>query len=181
MSSPTEANVEQGLVFDLSERAKWRITGADRLRYLNGQISNDLRKASETQAVHACVLSAKGKIDAEVFITVDGEAFLMESERGVAEALAARLERYIIADDVQIEEVTEEFALFHVSGAEVPAISIEVKRRAALRYGVAGTDLWVKRDGACAGGAGARAVPFFLRRRLRGDFADRAGIAALGL
>ena len=46
---------------DLSGRAKFRISGTDRLRFLNGQITNDLRKASETAALEACVLNAKGK------------------------------------------------------------------------------------------------------------------------
>ncbi|MEO6871992.1 MAG: folate-binding protein, partial [Chthoniobacterales bacterium] len=96
---------EEGLIFDLSARAKLRLTGADRLRYLNGQVSNDLRKATEENAIHACVLSAKGKINADVFVTSEGESFLLESDPGMAEELIARLDRYIIADDVQIEDV----------------------------------------------------------------------------
>lgn len=133
----------QGVVFDLSSRAKLRVSGADRLRYLNGQISNDLRKATETNAIHACVLSAKGRIDAEVFIAVDGEAFVVDTDPGVGEALAARLERYIIADDVQIENVTESFALLHVIGAAAPALPANSRRRQASRFGMIGTDLWL--------------------------------------
>ncbi len=41
---------ENGAVFDLSARTKLRVIGSDRLRYLNGQISNDLRKATESAA-----------------------------------------------------------------------------------------------------------------------------------
>ncbi|PYL85311.1 MAG: folate-binding protein, partial [Verrucomicrobia bacterium] len=37
-------------LFDLSGRAKLRITGSDRLRFLNGQVTNDVRKASESAA-----------------------------------------------------------------------------------------------------------------------------------
>ncbi|MEO5721244.1 MAG: glycine cleavage T C-terminal barrel domain-containing protein [Chthoniobacterales bacterium] len=137
------ATANEGLVFDLSTRAKLRLTGADRLRYLNGQISNDLRKATEEDAVHACVLSAKGKIDAEVFVAAEGEAFLLDTEREAGEALAARLERYIIADDVQVEDVTEAFALFHVLGAEAPDLSVNGERQRASRFGEVGTDLWL--------------------------------------
>jgi folate-binding Fe-S cluster repair protein YgfZ len=99
---------------DLSARAKLRVTGADRFRFLNGQITNDLRKASETVAVEACVLNAKGKLNAHIFIGALGETFLIDAEPELRETLRARLERYVIADDVQIEDVTDEFSLFHV-------------------------------------------------------------------
>ena len=99
--------------FDFSARAKFRVTGADRFRFLNGQITNDLRKASETNAVEACMLNAKGKLNAHVFLNALGESFLVDAEPDLRDALHARLERYVIADDVQIEDVTDEFSLFH--------------------------------------------------------------------
>src|SRR6059058_875707 len=105
---------------DLSTRAKLRITGTDRFRFLNGQITNDLRGASETAAIEACVLNAKGKLDAHIFVAVVGESFLIDAEPELRETLRARLERYVIADDVQIEDETEEFSLFHVFTEEPP-------------------------------------------------------------
>ncbi len=99
---------------DLSGRAKFRISGTDRLRFLNGQITNDLRKASETAALEACVLNAKGKMNAHIFASVLGECFLIDAAPELREVLRARLERYVIADDVQIEEATDQFSLFHV-------------------------------------------------------------------
>ena len=113
---------EKGRAFflDLSARAKLRITGTDRFRFLNGQITNDLRKASETVAIEACVLNAKGKLNAHIFIAALGESFLIDAEPELRETLRARLERYVIADDVQIEDVTDEFSLFHVLAEEPP-------------------------------------------------------------
>src|SRR6266516_3289588 len=105
---------------DLSTRAKLRITGTDRFRFLNGQITNDLRNASETAAIEACVLNAKGKLDAHIFIEVVGESFLIDAEPDLRETLRARLERYVIADDVQIEDVTNEFSLFHLLAETSP-------------------------------------------------------------
>ena len=75
-----QRELERGALFDLSARAKLRVAGADRLRFLNGQISNDLRRASRTAAIHACVLNAKGKINADVFIRTEGESFLIDAE-----------------------------------------------------------------------------------------------------
>jgi folate-binding protein YgfZ len=134
---------EQGALFDLSGRAKLRISGADRLRYLNGQISNDLRKATETQAIHACVLTAKGKINADIFITADGDSFLVDTEAEMREALAGRLERYVIADDVQIEDVTDDFALFHVTREASPTPPDRARSARAERFGCPGTDIWL--------------------------------------
>ena len=129
---------ERGAFFDLSDRAKFRITGADRSRYLNGQISNDLRKASETLAIHACVLNAKGKVNAEAFIFSDGESFLLDADAEVRESLPVRLERYIIADDVQVEDVTEQFALFHLTDDATRGVQSQ-------RFNCPGVDVWEPR------------------------------------
>ena len=137
---------EQGLLFDLSSRTKLRMSGTDRVRFLNGQISNDARKARLDMAIHACVLNPKGKINADVVIVADGESFLIDADSAVREQLAARLERYIIADDVQIEDVSDAFALFHISGPSAPAFAGATVTAQAERFGTAGTDLWVARE-----------------------------------
>lgn len=134
---------ENGAVFDLSARTKLRVTGSDRVRYLNGQISNDVRKANESAAIHACVLTAKGKINADIFIAPEGESFLVDSDPEVREQLPTRLERYVIADDVQIEDVTEQFALFHLLGPDAANLAESDRAVAADRYGIPGFDVWV--------------------------------------
>ena len=68
------------------------------------------------------MLNAKGKMNAQIFIAALGEAFLIDAEPELRETLRARLERYVIADDVQIEDVTDEFSLFHVFTEEPPAL-----------------------------------------------------------
>ena len=50
--------------FSTSPRAQsFASPGLTGFRFLNGQITNDLRKASETAAIEACVLNAKGKLE----------------------------------------------------------------------------------------------------------------------
>ena len=146
--STTRADVslEEGLLFDLSARAKLRVTGSDGVRFLNGQITNDIRKAHADLAIHACILNAKGKINADVMIVADGQSFLIDAEAEAREQLAQRLERYIIADDVQIEDVTDAFALFHVSGTASRGSSGTIVAASAERFGISGTDLWISRD-----------------------------------
>jgi len=131
----------QASFLDLSPRAKLRITGTDRFRFLNGQLTNDLRKATETKAMEACVLNGKGKIDGHIFVSAHDESFLMDAELNLGEKLRARLERYIIADDVQIEDVTDQFSLFHVLPKQAP--TAEYGRIVSVRrFAESGWDVW---------------------------------------
>jgi folate-binding protein YgfZ len=131
----------QAIFVDVSERAKFRVTGADRFRFLNGQITNDLRKASDTLAIEACVLNAKGKLNAHLFVAAFGESFLVDTEPDLRETFRERLERYIIADDVEIEDVTHKFSLFHVVTKVAP--TLEAGRIVSVqRFGAPGWDIW---------------------------------------
>ena len=131
-------------VFDLSDRVKLRFTGADRLRFLNGQVSNDIRLAAETTSVHACVLTSKGRVDADVFISSETNSLHVDADAALHETLQQRFERYLIADDVLIEDVTNGFAIFHLIGNAPPMLPNESKWIVAERFGAPGWDLWVK-------------------------------------
>ncbi len=93
----------QGGFFVLGQRTRVRVTGADRLRYLTGQLSNDLRRLVPGEAIPALLLTAKGKLCADVFVWIDGESLIVEAEAALGEALVTRLERYAVSDDVAFE------------------------------------------------------------------------------
>ena len=126
--------------FDLSSHITLRVLGVDRERFLNGQLTNDVRKATRTNAIEACVLNAKGKLNGHLFLTCDENAFLIDADPAQRDSLQPRLERYIIADDVRIENVTGRYALFHLLSKSAPDFSSEV--RSANRFGEPGFDLW---------------------------------------
>jgi folate-binding protein YgfZ len=131
--------------FDCSHRVKLRITGADASRFLNGQITNDLRKATATSAIQASILNAKGKLSAHVFVSMDNDgAFLLDADSELRDELPARLERYIIADDVQVEDVTDQFSILHFLD-ERPAVATSSRTVASERFGSAGWDFWSAR------------------------------------
>jgi tRNA-modifying protein YgfZ len=132
----------QASFLDLSARAKFRVTGTDRFRFLNGQITNDLRKACETLAIEACVLNAKGKMNAHIFVGAQGESFLLDAEPELRETLRARLERYVIADDVQIEDVSDQFSLFHVLSSKEPPAPEYGRIVSMRRFAELGWDFW---------------------------------------
>jgi folate-binding protein YgfZ len=130
-------------LFDLSGRAKLLITGTDRLRFLNGQVTNDVRKASESAAIEACVLSAKGKMNGHVFLSSAQDCFLADADAELQEVFLARLERYVIADDVQIEDVTDRFSIFHVLGPTGPPAGDGWRLVSARRFTESGWDVWI--------------------------------------
>jgi len=130
-------------LFDLSKRLKLRMTGSDRVRFLNGQVTNDVRKANANLSMLACVLNAKGKFDAVIFISAGEEELFIDADDDQRQTLAQRLERYVIADDVTIEDVTEKFSLFHVTSKAAPILPNESSWRRAKRFGVIGWDLVV--------------------------------------
>ena len=130
--------------FDLSARAKLRVTGADRIRFLNGQTTNDVRKAGPEATQESCVLNAKGHLDAHIFLSATPNDIWIDADQELREPLQTRLERYVIADDVMIEDVTDQFALFHVLADSEPKISGAKFCFRSWRLGFDGWDLWVE-------------------------------------
>jgi folate-binding protein YgfZ len=136
-------DLRPGSFFDFSDRTKLRLTGADRVRFINGQITNDIGKATENTSIAACVLNVKGKLNAHIFVSVEGDSILIDADAALRDSLAARLERYIIADDVEVEDITDSFAILHVVGTD--PISIAVGKRVSVnRFGLPGFDLWIE-------------------------------------
>lgn len=141
-------------IVDLSARAQFHLSGADRVRFLNGQVSSDVRRLSPRETQRACVLTAKGKLCGDVFLTGGtGGLLRIDAEPELRDSLAARLERYLIADDARIEDVTDHRALIHVlpmttdrwAAGDVPR-DAEFDLVQSRRYGATGVDLIVSSE-----------------------------------
>lgn len=140
MTAPSQTSVDS--LFDLSSRAKIRVTGSDRLRFLNGQLTNDVRKTTESAAIEACILSAKGKMNAHVFASSTPDSFFVDADSELRETLPARLDRYVIADDVQIENVAGQLSIFHVLAPAPPKVGSDCRVVSARRFVESGWDIW---------------------------------------
>ena len=145
---------------DLGDRVKLRFRGEDRVRFLNGQVSNDVRRAEDRSVLPACVCNLKGKLDALVFITASGsgekQVLLVDgpSELRDDEALFHRFDRYLIADQVELDDVSEEFGLWHfLPGVERPDLPGAVWK-SSNRFGLEGHDLWLSAESASKLGSG---------------------------
>jgi tRNA-modifying protein YgfZ len=132
------------MLIDLSSRAKIRVTGGDRVRFLNGQLTNDLKETKAGQTIYACVLTAKGKLCGDLFVTPIEDAFLLDCHPALRETLPARLEKYAIADDVEFSDQTDEFSLFHTLAPKLPdGVLPEGIVSRSNRFGLEGHDLLV--------------------------------------
>lgn len=87
--------------------ARLRVTGADAATFLQGQFSAELRRSESSPATYGLWLNHKGRALADSHVLQHGpESFEVVSVHSRAEVIYARLEAYIIADDVAIEDVT---------------------------------------------------------------------------
>lgn len=135
----------EGAAINLASRARFQLTGTDRVRYLNGQVTNDVRQTDARRALYAVVTDVKAHIVADIFIHVsaDGSALLIDAEGELRDMLAARLERYIIADDVVLDDVTEAWQQWHFIGPAAEALRNETGAIECRRLGEHGVDLWL--------------------------------------
>lgn len=96
-----------------SRPAAWlKVTGSDAPAFLQGQFTNDLRRLPAGPAVYGLWLDHKGHVQADSFVgsARPGE-YWIASYFSPGEVLRSRLERYIIADDVVIEDVSADMKL----------------------------------------------------------------------
>lgn len=126
----------QGGYFPVGPRARFSIGGSDAKRYLNGQLTIDIGKIPQSSARGACLLTAKGKLCAVVFVWSNETGFLVDAPLPLRDELGARLERYIIADDVSVTDESTPEAGYHVFGS-LPSPA----GRAIRRLGVPGFDV----------------------------------------
>src|ERR1700693_3382710 len=133
----------ESLTASLSPRASWRLTGTDALRYLNGQVTNDVARLADGEACYAAVCTAKGRMEGDVSIALHAGEFYLDADPALREGLGARLEKYLIADDAVLEDVSDLWSLRPVFGATPPPAPEAGFVIAYARFGLPGPDVSV--------------------------------------
>ena len=109
-------------VYDLSWRAKIAVTGGDRVRWLNGMVSNNVRDLAPGHGVYAFLLNAQGRIQADLYVFQyafqRGESLLVDMERGQRDTILQLFDRYIISDDVGIADISDKLTALGLTGPE---------------------------------------------------------------
>jgi folate-binding protein YgfZ len=103
-------------LFDTNWHATALLTGPDRVRYLNAIVSNDVQSLGEGQGTLALLLDARAHILAELEIYVQQDRLLVLSHASVRERTIATLDKYIIMDEVELEDATDRLGTIAVEG-----------------------------------------------------------------
>ncbi len=116
MSQGYEALRNGAAWLDLSARGKIVATGADRARLLHAMTTNHIQNLEPGMGCYAFFLNAQGRIQADVNLLCFEDHFLLDTEPETRERVYRHLDKYIIADDVALEDATGRIATLGLEG-----------------------------------------------------------------
>jgi folate-binding protein YgfZ len=141
-------------LFDRTLCIGLRFTGPDRATFLHNLLSNDIVALRPGTGCYATLLTRESKVVADADVLCLDDAIRLELDRRVKDKARAHLERFLVADDVEIEDRSEEEASLGIHGPRAPEIletalpgcdlpRQELEHRPAM---IAGTTLLVVRN-----------------------------------
>ena len=107
---------------DISGRGKIRLTGEDRARLLHAMTTNDIKALAPGDGCYVFFLNAQGRILADANILCGAENLLLDTEPETTAKVYEHLDKFIIADDVALEDLTAVTATYALEGPGVAAI-----------------------------------------------------------
>src|SRR5258706_8871267 len=119
---------ENAGVLDLSFRSRLCLTGADRVRFLHGQVTNDVKRLQVGEGCYAALVNAKGRMQSDLNLYCLPDELLLDFEPGLTQTVSQRLEQFIVADDVQVVDVAPHYGLLSVQGPKAQSL-IEMLRQ----------------------------------------------------
>lgn len=126
----------------LPEQAVVEVTGEDALEWLQGQVTNDLSALRAGDSIYGFVLTPKGRVLADAWVTDAGEAYRLVVPASQVAPLMERLERYLIMEDVELVP-RETLRVVTLQGPRAREVE---SGWPADRLGSGGRDLWVEAD-----------------------------------
>jgi len=171
-------------VLDLSFRGRLCLLGADAQRFLNGQVTNNVKELQIGHGCYAALVSAKGRMESDLNIYRLENEFLLDFEPGLSESVARRLEKFVIAEDVQAVDAAPRYGLLSVQGPKAeevlgglwPSLAVPQTPMAVTKVdGPAFGDIYLT----CQSRVGSRGfdlfVPVAAMRDLAAQLRDRGG------
>jgi aminomethyltransferase len=122
MSSGYDALHTAAAWVDLSARGRIYATGEDRARLLHAMTTNHVQQLTPGTGCYAFFLNAQGHILADVNLLCLEDRFLLDIEPETRESVYRHLDKFIIADDVALEDVSEALACVAVEGVKAAAV-----------------------------------------------------------
>ena len=148
------------------DRGRLRLRGADRLSYLHGLLTNDIASLQAGASRYAALLTAQGRMIADMNVHELGDMVLIELARSLADPIREHLDRFVITEDVTVEDVTVSLTQVGLYGPGAAAVLAALREPPAITIastdaGVPGFELMVpieRADGLMASLAAAGAI-----------------------
>jgi len=135
-STEYKALCNAAAVVDLSHRGRVCLTGSDRIRFLNGQVTNNVKALHPGQGCYAALVTAKGKMESDLHIHCLNDELLIDFEPGLTAKVVARLEKYLVADDVEVVDLQPHYDHISIQGPN----AAEVLQRIHLPVSIPAAD-----------------------------------------
>lgn len=103
-------------VYDLGFRAKIALAGGDRVRWLNGMVTNNVRDLQPGHGVYAFLLNPQGHILADLYAYNRGDSITVDTDRGQIEKILSTFDHYIIMDDVEVKDISGQVTALGIAG-----------------------------------------------------------------
>jgi len=120
-----------GGVFDLGWRGKLVVSGEDRVRWLNGMVSNNTRDLPQDFGNYSFVLNAQGHIQGDLMAFQRGDFYMLETEVEQIPAISGFFDKFIIMDDVEIGDISDKLTSIGVTGP----LALQVLQKAGVAAG----------------------------------------------
>lgn len=103
-------------VRDVSHFGKVRVTGRDRFRFLNGMLTSEIKTLEAGKGTYALFLDVKGHIQCDMKVYAFPDHLLLVLQHYLVEKLMQGLDRYIMSEDVKMQDASSEFAMIQILG-----------------------------------------------------------------
>jgi len=113
---------EKAGLIDYSFRVQVRMTGEDRVSFLQGIISNDIKALRPGDGCAATLLTEQGRLVADLRVYALDSALLLDVDARIKDKALEALSRFIIADDVELEDRSEQQVTIVLQGPLAPQI-----------------------------------------------------------
>src|SRR3954466_193143 len=109
-------------VYDLGWRAKVAVKGEDRVRWLNGMVTNNIKELPLNQGNYSFILNPQGRILGDLYTYNRGDYLLIDTERSQLENLLKLFNHFIIMDDVQVTDKSAALTAIGIQGPNAGTI-----------------------------------------------------------
>lgn len=110
-----------GLI-DFSSRGRIEVSGSEAMQFLNGLITNDVKTLEEGAWMPAAFPNAQGRLLASARVLRRGNTYLFDTEAVTHERVRKTLERFTLAGDFHVADITHETAQLSLQGAQAAEI-----------------------------------------------------------